>query len=240
MTQRVIIKLDVKRGYIIKGRRYEGLKKIQKLTDFLISLKDSYGFEIVINDTVATLFNRFELIDELKQALPLLNLPVTVMGGVNDCKYVQKCFELGADRIAINSHNFDSLDLIRGCIDKYGSQATVAAVEVKNIDGYWMAMKKLGREIGDTLENHLARLNQLNFSEMIIINVDRDGTQLGSDFELIEYLSENTDKNIIYSGGLTENDFHTALPEPVSGKCVSTLIYSKIINIAELELQCNM
>ena len=59
--------------------------------------------EILMIDTVATLYGRNNLQEIIRKATESIFVPITVGGGIRSLEDAEKMFKSGADKIAINS-----------------------------------------------------------------------------------------------------------------------------------------
>jgi imidazole glycerol-phosphate synthase subunit HisF len=220
---RNIIRLDIKQDFVVKGRQFEGYRKVAKIQTILEKIKNQQC-EIFLYDVVATLFGINSVINLLPDLLSDTFLPITVGGGIDSLSKVDEAFRLGADRIAINSINFSSTDILAYVAEKYGRQSAVAHVEAKKIDGKWCAMFQNGREIGShNIENHVKKLQSVGAGELIISSVDNDGMLDGFPLELAALIDNVANVPIIISGGITkystQNLYHEL--KSISGVSIS-------------------
>ena len=203
---RNIIRLDIKQDYVVKGRQFEGYRKIAPLLD-IINLINKQRNEIFLYDVVATLFGLNSIIGQLSNLLEKTFLPVTVGGGIDTFDKVDECFRLGADRIAINSANFKGTEILSYVSQKYGRQAAIAHIEAKKFDNQWCAMYQNGREIGSKeLENYLMRLQHAGAGEFFVSSVDNDGMKNGFPLDLAKIINKVSRIPVILSGGIITYD----------------------------------
>ena len=101
--KRLIARLDLKDGNLVKGYQFEGLKALGKGVDFAMQYYNQGADEILLNDVVASLFGRDSLLDVISQVTESVHIPVTVSGGIRSLEDVKKLMNKGADRVALNS-----------------------------------------------------------------------------------------------------------------------------------------
>ena len=201
---RKIIRLDVKQNFVVKGRQFEGYRKIDNIEN-VVSKLSNQKCEIFLYDVVATLFEMNTIIDQLSSLLTRTFLPITVGGGMNSPEKVDEAFRLGADRIALNSANFKNTEILSHIAEKYGRQSAVAHVEAKYINGAWCAMFQNGREIGNLdIKKHVEKLQKAGAGELIISSVDNDGMLNGFPVELAGIIDSVAFVPVILSGGITD------------------------------------
>lgn len=201
---RKIIRLDVKRDYVVKGQKFEGYKKIGLVDEISKQLINTPLTEMFYYDLVATLFGRNSVLSQLEKLLKENFIPVTVGGGLDSLKKIEECFELGVDRVAINSATFSNPRLLKHVSRYYGCQAAISHIEAKKIGGQWCAMFSSGREIGSkNLVDHIKLVQDLGAGEIILSSVDTDGMMNGFPIEMLELIGPHVFSPTIISGGLS-------------------------------------
>lgn len=217
MHKRLIARLDVKNGNVIKGIQLEGLRIIGTIVE-LAKRYYSQGFdELLILDAVASLYGRHATVDAIREAAREVFIPVTVGGGIRTMIDVKEVFQSGADRVAINSAALARPEFLREVANIYGAQAVVVSIEAKaSKSGAWNCFYESGREdSGLDLVNWIASLDSNFVGEILITSVDQDGTRRGPDLDLIEVTAGLTDIPILYSGGIsTHNQVSQILDKP--------------------------
>lgn len=126
--------------------------------------------------------------------------PLTVGGGIRRPEDVVRCFQMGADKILLNSLLAESPDSVREYIANYGAQAVVAAIDVKVRDGEFWTHVSNGSTPYISLRDHLELAVELGVGEIMVNSIDRDGTGVGFVSELLGYLDEMP-MPVILAGG---------------------------------------
>ena len=199
---RIITKIDYKNGHVIKGRRYEGFKKVGPFNDIVSQYYHDGACEFIFYDCVAALFGRPKLHRDLALACSNIFVPVTVGGGIRTYDQAANFFQSGADRVAVNSKLFDDDYLIERIADSYGSQSIVAMLEVKKIGTKWLLFTELGREpIGLSLAEGFEICLKRGVGEICLNAIDFDGLLTGFPTELCALIPPKFPVPIILSGG---------------------------------------
>lgn len=200
---RIISRLDIKSKNLIKGINLEGLRVLGNPNDFAKKYYKEGADEILFIDTVASLYNRNNLIEIVKLACKDIFIPLTVGGGIRCIKDAEKLFVSGADKIAINTAAINNPNLIEELAKKYGSQAVVVSIEAKKVEeNKWIAYTNNGRENTNKDVMDWAKIaSEKGAGEFLVTSVDRDGTCKGFDEELVEEFLKNSTIPVIISGG---------------------------------------
>jgi cyclase len=134
-------------------------------------------------------------------------IPLTVGGGVRSIKNIQNLLKAGADKVSINSAAIKDPNIIKSSSQYFGSQCIVVAVDVKKDIGCWKVHSHGGTKNTniDALD-WLKKVEDLGAGEILLTSMDRDGTQIGYDIELMRNISSLVNIPIIASGGVGNLD----------------------------------
>ena len=98
---------------------------------------------------------------------------------------------MGADKISINTPAIENPKLISELANEFGSQCVVASVDAKQSGKEWTCFSNSGTK--DKQINVISwckRLEELGAGEILITSIDKDGTEEGFDFNLLEKVSD--------------------------------------------------
>lgn len=203
MNIRLIARLDVKLQHLIKGVQMEGWRKMGNPAERAKSYYHQGADELLYMDVVASLYERNNLADIVREVAQEAFVPITVGGGIYDLKSAKQMLDVGADKVAVNTAATKRPDVLREISDTYGSQAMVLSIEAKRLpQGGWEAMTDNGRNhTGLDAVKWAVEGAQRGAGEILITSIDRDGTMKGMDLELIESVAREVDIPVIASGG---------------------------------------
>lgn len=160
--------------------------------------------EIVLLDMSATPENR--TIEE--QVVEMLSqycyVPLTVGGGVKSVDDVRRVIRAGADKVCLNTHVVKQPGLITEVADVFGSQCVVVSMDCRReSDGTFQVYIDSGRKASGLSAFDWARkCEELGAGEIFLNSIDRDGSRLGYDLELIERVSNMVGIPVIACGGV--------------------------------------
>ena len=200
---RIIARLDIKNHNLIKGINLEGLRVVGSPNKFAIKYFENGVDELIFMDCVASLYNRNNLVDIIKEATKNIFVPITVGGGIRSIADAEKLFVSGADKIAINTHAINEPELIKNLSRKFGSQAIVLSIEAKKVnESKWEAYTDNGRQQTGLDVIEWAKIGvDKGAGEILLTSIDMEGTGNGFDYELIKKVSETVNVPVIASGG---------------------------------------
>lgn len=147
----------------------------------------------------------FELLEQLAKEC---FMPLAYGGGINDKNIAKRIIELGFEKVVINSSNFTHEKLIAEVADEIGSQSVVGVVDVKKtFFGKKFVFSHNGKVRHKINPSDWAKeLVNRGVGELIITNIDREGTWNGIDLELVSEIYSQVQVPIIAHGGVGSTD----------------------------------
>jgi cyclase len=200
---RIIPRLDIKGPNVVKGVHLEGLRIVGKPDILAKKYYEQDADELLYMDIVASLYQRNNLTEIVKEASQHLFVPMTVGGGIRTLEDINKILRSGADKISINTAAIKNPDFIKKASRTFGSQCIVVSIEAKRMDdGSWEAYTDNGRErTGVDAIGWAKKVIDLGAGELLITSVDMEGTERGFDLELIAKITSFSPIPVIACGG---------------------------------------
>ncbi|MDA8942680.1 HisA/HisF-related TIM barrel protein [Alphaproteobacteria bacterium] len=129
-------------------------------------------------------------------------IPLTFGGGLRNFSQVNEVLQAGADKVCLNTMLFDNADELRQCVEAFGSQAIVASIDYKIVDGKAIVYKDYGKTKTDLeLLEWAAILQDMQVGELLVNAIDRDGKSCGYDIEHLARLANFVSIPVIGCGG---------------------------------------
>ena len=159
--------------------------------------------ELIFLDITASIEGRKFLLDTLKQVAKNCFIPLTVGGGINSIQDIQKMLQVGADKICINTVAIKNPKFIHEASNKFGSQCIVVSIDVKEISShkYEVFINRGKTPTGLDPIRWAKKVADLGAGEILLTSIDREGTMIGYDLELIKKLSDSISIPVIANGG---------------------------------------
>ena len=111
----------------------------------------------------------------------------------------------GADRISINTFAVEDHSIIESLTSALGISCVVSQVDVRKINDEFRLFTHAGRELSEyNLQSWLNFLSKNYVGEIIVTSIDRDGTSKGIDWDLVNFMEQESPLPYIYSGGLVD------------------------------------
>lgn len=118
---------------------------------------------------------------------------------------IRRLIRSGVEKVVINTAATVSTDSIRAAADVFGSQAIVGAVDVRRklFGGYAVVSKSGSVETKLNLQQHMQNLVEAGVGELLINDIDRDGTMVGYDMALVHSVARATVPVVVCGGAGT-------------------------------------
>lgn len=207
---RLIPTLLLKDGGIVKGVKYKNHKYIGDPINIVKILNDKEVDEILLLDIDKKDKNYCIDYDFIKDIISEAFMPVSYGGGISTIEQAKMIFSCGVEKIVICTSVHQNKSLVKNLINIFGSQSVVCSIDFKeNIFRKKMVYINNGQKsTGINLFDYLNIIKKFKFGEIILNNIDRDGTRKGFDIELINKINNFCDSQIIASCGASSlSDF---------------------------------
>jgi cyclase len=159
--------------------------------------------ELIFLDIEATPKNREPNYKLLAEIANECFMPLAYGGGIKTFEQAQKIYNIGIEKIAINSALHFNLDLATQISDVYGSQAVIGVIDVKkNLFGKYQVVSASARNKHKySISDWVKKLEDAGVGEILITSVDNEGTWQGLDIELIKQVTSISKVPVIAHGG---------------------------------------
>ena len=207
LKNRIIPCLDVKNGRVVKGINFVDLKDAGDPVEQAKVYSEGGADEICFLDITASNENRDTIYNVVKDTSKKCFVPLTVGGGVRSIEDINKLLNCGADKVSINTAAVQNAELVIESSKKFGSQCIVVAIDAKKNGEIWEVFTHGGRKnTGINAIEFAKKMEECGAGELLITSMDRDGTQVGYDIDLMNKISSTINIPVIASGGVGNLD----------------------------------
>ena len=204
MTYRVIPKIEIKGNNLVKGINLEGLRVLGDPNYFILNYYKDGADEIFIQDVVASLYDRYSLLNIIKAISKECFIPITVGGGIKSIDDIILLLTNGADRVSINSFAYKDIKFISKAAKKFGSSTISFDAQVIKVDGIYKTFYDNGRTpSGYELNEWLDIIQDAGVGEIILTSIENEGLMRGFDTNLLEYSRKKIRVPLLINGGLS-------------------------------------
>ena len=242
ITKRIIPCLDVKEDKVVKGVQFKNHKIVGSILDLAEKYSDDGADELVFYDISASTKGAIVNRDWVSRIAEVINIPFCVAGGIKTLDDAKEIFNLGADKISINTPALDNPKLIKQLSDEFGSQCVVIGMDIKIIDNEAYLFAKTGSEktvySTDILATDwMVKVQELGAGEVVINAMGQDGVQQGYDIGLLQKLEKFCSIPMIASGGAGgPQDFINVFQKTnVDGALAASIFHRNEFSIGEIK-----
>lgn len=214
LKHRIIPVLLMKNRGLYKGVNFKNHKYVGDPINTVKIFNDKEVDELIIFDIQASLLERSIDLEYLKDIVSEAFMPVAYGGGINSVADAERLFKVGVEKIVINTHAVLNFDLVAELVKFFGSQSIVFSLDIKkDFLGRKRAYIKSGTVKTKFKPLELALIMQdLGVGELILNDIDRDGTFKGYDLNLITEISRPLNIPVVAVGGARNiYDFRDAI-----------------------------
>jgi len=204
---RIIPCLDVKDGRVVKGINFVNLRDARDPVEAAEAYCREGADELVFLDIFATMESRKTRFEWVKKVCEVVTVPFAVGGGIASLEDMQTLFDLGVNKVSINTAAVRNSELIKASSNKFGKDRLVVAIDGrKNQPGTGLprleVVVKSGNEAtGIDIVEWAKRVEKLGAGEILLTSKDADGTKEGYDLEMTRAVAEVVKIPVIASGG---------------------------------------
>ena len=204
LKHRVIPCLLIQDGGLVKTEKFQKPKYVGDPINAVRIFNEKEVDELIILDINASrnqVEPNYQLIEQIASEC---FMPVCYGGGVKTVAQAQKILSLGIEKIALQSVAIEDSKVVRSIADFAGSSSVVISVDVKND---WRGRKCLyssqRRKITDQpWKKFILEAVEAGAGEILMMDVDREGTMSGVDEDLIKTAAELSSVPLVVSGGI--------------------------------------
>ncbi len=232
MYKRVISRLDIKNGILVKGISLEGLRNLGDPNYFSKKYYDDLVDEVHFQDVVASLYNRNALIKIIEKNSKSIFVNVSVGGGIRTLKDVDTLLRIGVDKIVINSAGVRNPSFLKNLVNIYGSSTIAVNIDTISYQNKYEVLIETGRErTGLELNKWIDQVQKIGVGEIIVTDISFEGRRKGFNINFYENLRKRVEVPLIAHGGAgpEENILELFKTADVDGVSVASLFHYKYL-----------
>lgn len=170
-------------------------------------------------------------LEKVAEILANVSIDVQVSGGIRDVGRGCELLSNGADRIILGTAAFENPEVLRGLIEKTGSESVMVALDVKKgqiaVEGWKEESEKDVIEMAKKFED-------MGVGGFLFTNVDVEGQMAGVDPEPIRELVNLVETPVVAAGGVKSiQDVKKAKEAGAAALVIGTALYEKKISLKE-------
>jgi cyclase len=204
---KIIPCLDIKDGRVVKGVNFVNLRDARDPVEAAQAYSREGADELVFLDIFATVENRKTRLEWVKKVCDVVTIPFAVGGGIGSIGDMKELFNLGVNKVSINTATVKHPELIGEAAGEFGKERIVVAVDGKknpaesNLPRLEVVIRSGSESTGLDIVNWAKRVEELGAGEILLTSKDADGTKNGYDLEMTKAVAEAVSIPVTASGG---------------------------------------
>jgi len=236
--------LDVKDGRVVKGIKFVNLRDARDPAEAAAAYCREGADELAFLDIFATVENRRTRLEWVRKVCYVVTVPFTVGGGIGSIKDMKALFDLGVDKVSINTAAVRNPELVREAAREFGGEKLTVAIDGKKnpsnsrLPRLEVVVKGGEESTGMDITNWAKRVEELGAGEILLTSKDADGTKSGYDLEMTKAVAEAVSIPIIAScgAGKLEHLYEVVTIGRASAVLAASIFHFREISIAEAKM----
>jgi len=204
-TIKIMPCLDMKDGRVVKGIHFVDLKDAGNPVENAAFYQKEGADELAMLDIAATVENRKTRLEWVKNVSSVINIPLTVGGGISTLEDIELVLDAGANTISMNSAAVKNPDLVKQSAKAFGSDKITVAIDARRNtgmpSGFELVVSGGTKPVGKDAIEWAKQCQDLGAGVILPTSMDGDGTQAGYGIEFTKAVSDAVTLPVIASGG---------------------------------------
>ncbi len=233
--------LDMKDGRVVKGINFVNLRDAGDPVENAAFYQKEGADELAMLDIAATVENRRTRLEWVKNVSSVINIPLTVGGGISTIEDIELVLGSGADKISMNSAAVKNPDIVKQAAKAYGSERITVAVDARRNEnmpsGFELVVSGGTKPVGKDAIAWAKQCQDLGAGVILPTSMDGDGTQAGYDLEFTKAISDTVDLPVVASGGAgkLEHFFEAVTQGGAEILLAASVFHYRIFSIKEVK-----
>jgi cyclase len=197
--------LDMKDGRVVKGVHFVDLKDAGDPIENAAFYQREGADELAMLDIAATVEDRKTRLEWVKNVSSVIDIPLTMGGGISTLEDIEMVLNAGADKISMNSAAVKDPELVKKASAQFGPEKITVAIDArrnkKMPSGFELVVSGGTKPVGKDAVAWATQCQELGAGAILPTSMDGDGTQAGYDLEFTRAISDAVDLPVIASGG---------------------------------------
>jgi len=203
---------------VVKGEKFNNWRTVGNAVAIAQLFSKRNVDELIVLDVNCRVNKTHVDLRMIEEFSSILEIPFSVGGGINSIEDARACIRAGAEKIVLGTAAIKNPEMITKIANEFGNQAVVVSVDVaSNLEDfvYINSGKTISSEIAS---DFISNLEELGAGEILLQSIERDGTLVGMDADVITKALNLTSLPVVASGGASSlADFEAIALLGVSG-----------------------
>ncbi len=197
--------LDMKEGRVVKGINFVNLRDAGDPVKNAAFYQAEGADELAMLDIAATLENRKTRLEWVKAVSAVIEIPLTVGGGIASLQDIEMTLSAGAKKVSMNSAAVKDPTLVTQAAERFGKDAVCVAIDGRRNaalpSGFEVVVAGGTRGTGLDCGAWARRCQELGAGVILPTSMDGDGTLAGYDLAFTRLVADAVKVPVIASGG---------------------------------------
>jgi len=240
-TIKIMPCLDMKEGRVVKGIHFVDLKDAGDPVENAQFYQREGADELAMLDIAATIENRKTRLEWVKNVSSVVDIPLTVGGGISSLEDMEMVLKAGADKISMNSAAVKNPMLFREAAESFGSERITVAIDARRSSemssGFELVVSGGTDPVGKDAIAWAKECQELGVGVILPTSMDGDGTQNGYDLEFTKAISDVVDIPVVASGGAgkLEHFYEAVVRGGAQILLAASVFHYRILSIGEVK-----
>jgi cyclase len=233
--------LDMKEGRVVKGVHFVDLKDAGDPVENAAFYQHEGADELAMLDIAATLENRKTRLTWVKAVSAVIDIPLTVGGGIASLEDIELVLEAGADKISMNSAAVQDPNLVRVAAQRFGTERVTVAIDARRnqemASGFELVVSGGTKPVDKDAVAWAAECQELGAGVLLPTSMDGDGTQAGYDLEFTKAIADSVHVPVVASGGAgkLEHFYEAVVQGGAQILLAASVFHYRILSILEVK-----
>jgi cyclase len=204
-TIKIMPCLDMKDGRVVKGIHFVDLRDAGDPIENAAFYQKEGADELAMLDIAATVENRKTRLEWVKNVSSVIQIPLTVGGGISTIEDIELVLKAGADKVSMNSAAVKNPELVKQSAEAFGSEKITIAIDARRNkqmpSGFELVVSGGTKPVEKDAIAWAKECQNLGAGIILPTSMDGDGTQAGYDIEFTRAISDAVNLPVVASGG---------------------------------------
>jgi cyclase len=240
-TIKIMPCLDMKEGRVVKGVNFVNLKDAGDPVGNAKFYQKEGADELAMLDIAATLENRKTRLEWVKNVSSVIDIPLTVGGGIGSLEDIELVLSAGASNVSMNSAAVKEPKLINEAAKRFGSGKITIAIDGKRNEkmpsGFEVVVSGGTKPVGKDAAAWAKECQERGAGVILPTSMDADGTKDGYDLEFTRAISDAVTLPVIASGGAgtLEHFYEGVIKGGAQILLAASVFHFRILSIGEVK-----
>ncbi len=133
-------------------------------------------------------------------------MPLTYGGKIKSIEHANSLFELGVEKISLNSLLYSDTEMVKNLVNEFGSSSIVASIDYKlDKNGRAYAFNRNFKNFNYELKYMVNKVQSYGVGELLLTSINCEGLMNGYDNDIIDEINNIIEIPLVYNGGISND-----------------------------------